>query len=70
MSREKNRRVYKVVLTGGELIFRQEFLDFYLYSVGPCGGKTSGKSRLAVFFESYGFQVIQLSIYTIILYLY
>ena len=39
------RRVYKLVLTGG-----------------PCGGKTTGQSKLATFFESLGWKVNKKSI--------
>ncbi|XP_046679919.1 TRPL translocation defect protein 14 isoform X2 [Homalodisca vitripennis] len=38
----KERRVYKVVLTGG-----------------PCGGKTTGQSRLCTFFENLGWKVFR-----------
>ncbi|KAK7788766.1 hypothetical protein R5R35_000017 [Gryllus longicercus] len=38
----KNKRVYKVVLTGG-----------------PCGGKTTGQSRLCTFFENLGWKVFR-----------
>ncbi|XP_059488051.1 TRPL translocation defect protein 14 [Neocloeon triangulifer] len=39
---EQNRKVYKVVLTGG-----------------PCGGKTTGQSRLCTFFENLGWKVFR-----------
>lgn len=37
-----NKRVYKIVLTGG-----------------PCGGKTTGQSRLCTFFENLGWKVFR-----------
>ncbi|PNF36857.1 TRPL translocation defect protein 14 [Cryptotermes secundus] len=39
---KKQKRVYKVVLTGG-----------------PCGGKTTGQSRLCTFFENLGWKVFR-----------
>lgn len=38
----KEKRVYKIVLTGG-----------------PCGGKTTGQSRLSTFFENLGWKVFR-----------
>ncbi|KRK00002.1 TRPL translocation defect protein 14 isoform X4 [Drosophila yakuba] len=38
----KDKRVYKIVLTGG-----------------PCGGKTTGQSRLCTFFENLGWKVFR-----------
>ncbi|KAH8390307.1 hypothetical protein KR200_011837, partial [Drosophila serrata] len=39
---QKEKRVYKIVLTGG-----------------PCGGKTTGQSRLCTFFENLGWKVFR-----------
>ncbi|KAJ9597790.1 hypothetical protein L9F63_011398, partial [Diploptera punctata] len=39
---KKQKRVYKIVLTGG-----------------PCGGKTTGQSRLCTFFENLGWKVFR-----------
>lgn len=39
---EKQKRLYKIVLTGG-----------------PCGGKTTGQSRLCTFFENLGWKVFR-----------
>ncbi|XP_017837348.1 TRPL translocation defect protein 14 isoform X3 [Drosophila busckii] len=41
-STAKEKRVYKIVLTGG-----------------PCGGKTTGQSRLCTFFENLGWKVFR-----------
>lgn len=41
-SSSRNRRVYRIVLTGG-----------------PCGGKTTGQSRLCTFFENLGWKVFR-----------
>ncbi|KAE8744771.1 hypothetical protein FOCC_FOCC008587, partial [Frankliniella occidentalis] len=38
----KEKRAYKIVLTGG-----------------PCGGKTTGQSRLCTFFENLGWKVFR-----------
>lgn len=40
MDRRKDKKLYKIVLTGG-----------------PCGGKTTGQSRLCTFFENLGWKV-------------
>ena len=44
------RRVYKLVLTGG-----------------PCGGKTTGQSKLATFFESIGWKVIHATTFSVVI---
>ena len=33
------------------------------FSVGPCGGKTTGQARLSTFFENLGWKVSTIAVY-------